>query len=76
MSKANTMYDEIACVAYGLYEKRGCVNGNDFGDWVEAEKIVMKKFSKGTESGVQDTKTPQKMKIPEKIKSRNARVNF
>ncbi len=31
---------EIARVAYSLYEKRGCVNGCDQADWFKAEAIV------------------------------------
>ncbi len=27
--------------AYELFEQRGCVNGRDFDDWLEAEKIVL-----------------------------------
>lgn len=38
MDKLN---EEIARVAYDLYEKRGRVEGSHFDDWVEAEKIVL-----------------------------------
>ena len=40
------MQDEIAKVAYELYEKRGGGHGCDFDDWVEAEKIVRARFAK------------------------------
>ena len=37
------LHDEIAKVAYDLYEKEGRVHGNDLKDWFEAEYIVMGK---------------------------------
>lgn len=46
MNTEKNLNEEIARVAYGLYEKRGYVNGNDFSDWVEAEKIVLQKNRK------------------------------
>lgn len=33
-------YDRVERKAYELYEKRGCQDGNDLGDWFEAENIV------------------------------------
>ena len=35
--------DEIAKVAYELYEKSGKVDGRDIEHWLEAEKIVKAK---------------------------------
>lgn len=35
------LHDEIARVAYGLYEKRGKVSGHHLDDWYEAVRIVM-----------------------------------
>ena len=32
--------DEIARVAYGLFERRGRISGHDREDWLEAERIV------------------------------------
>ncbi len=31
----------ISVVAYQMYEKRGRAHGNDLGDWLEAERIVL-----------------------------------
>ena len=56
------MNDEIALVAYGLYEKRGQTHGNDFTDWVEAEVIVMKQYAKENERKVKDIKASKKAK--------------
>ncbi len=41
------LHDEIARVAYGLYEKRGRIGGHAERDWLEAERIVMAR--KGSE---------------------------
>ena len=32
--------EEVAQVAYELFERRGCVPGHDVKDWLEAERIV------------------------------------
>ncbi len=32
--------EEVARVAYGLFERRGRVDGNDQQDWFEAERVV------------------------------------
>lgn len=31
---------KIAVKAYELWQKKGCRHGNDWGDWLEAEKAV------------------------------------
>jgi hypothetical protein len=33
--------EEISKVAYQLFLNRGASHGNDFGDWLEAEKMVL-----------------------------------
>jgi len=35
------LHDEIAAVAYELFETRGCVHGHDLDDWLDAERIVL-----------------------------------
>lgn len=37
--------EEIAKVAYDLYEKRGKTQGNDLDDWVKAERIVTERYA-------------------------------
>jgi hypothetical protein len=32
--------------AFELYQKRGCIHGNDKGDWYEAEKAVLANLKK------------------------------
>jgi Protein of unknown function (DUF2934) len=35
------LHDEIAAVAYELYQARGCVAGRELDDWLDAEQIVL-----------------------------------
>jgi len=46
VAKQRDLNEEIAKVAYDLYEKRGKGNGNDLDDWVRAEKIVTERYAK------------------------------
>ena len=38
--------DEIALRAYHIYLERGCTPGNDFDDWVRAERELMENHGK------------------------------
>jgi len=38
------LHDEIAKVAYDLYQKEGCPEGRHLVHWLEAEKIVKEKY--------------------------------
>ncbi len=46
MSELKDFYDEVARVAYDLYEKRGRIHGYDLEDWLKAETIVKKRYEK------------------------------
>jgi len=35
-----SFYEEIATVAYDLYERSGRIEGRDLDNWLEAERIV------------------------------------
>jgi len=39
------LHDEIATVAYELYEARGCMLGRELDDWLDAERIVLAKHA-------------------------------
>jgi len=39
------MHDEIARVAYELYETRCCMEGHALDDWLEAEEIVLSRHA-------------------------------
>jgi hypothetical protein len=41
------LHDEIAKVAYELYEKSGRISGRDMENWIEAEKVVKARAKKG-----------------------------
>ena len=36
-------YEEVARVAYELFERRGRTHGHDLQDWLEAERIVLRR---------------------------------
>ncbi len=36
----SSFHNKIAQKAYELYEKRGCGDGRDLDDWLEAEKVL------------------------------------
>lgn len=55
------LQEEIAKIAYELYEKSGRVGGRDLQNWIEAEKIVSAKYAAA--------KTAGKKKAPSDIKS-------
>ena len=35
--------EEVARVAFGLFERRGRTHGHDLQDWLEAERIVLRR---------------------------------
>lgn len=43
------MWERIAQKAYELWEQRGRQAGNDLGDWLEAEAIVMEEIHEARE---------------------------
>ena len=40
IDSAVTIQQQIAEKAYELYQQRGCQDGNDLADWLEAEQII------------------------------------
>ncbi len=40
-------WQEVAQVAYELYEQRGRVDGHDLQDWLEAQRIVQERLRSG-----------------------------
>ena len=71
MNMEKNMNDEIARVAYGFYEKRGYAPGNDFSDWIEAEKIVKKKYAKAMAGDVKPVKPTQPFGTTASAKSKS-----
>jgi hypothetical protein len=71
MNMDKNMSDEIARVAYSLYEKRGYTPGNDFSDWIEAEKIVKNKYTRGMASDAKSAKPTQPMRKTDSTKPKS-----
>lgn len=55
------LYEEIARLAYELYEKKGRRHGCDLEDWLEAEIIVISGYQ-SPEGGIQDVSASVKPK--------------
>jgi hypothetical protein len=64
----NKLREEIARVAYELYEKRGRGDGCHLDDWVEAEKIVRARHAAKGEAEAKPLKTVKKQKAPARMK--------
>ena len=46
-----SLQEEIERMAYDLYEQRGRIDGHDWEDWLEAERIVTQREEAGIRSG-------------------------
>jgi len=46
LDKKKGIHEEIARVAYELYEKRGRAHGHELEDWLDAERIVMERHAR------------------------------
>ena len=55
------LHEEIANVAYELYESRGCAHGWDLDDWLEAKGIVLARHAG------QEIEEPEDVDISEEI---------
>jgi hypothetical protein len=55
------LHDEIAEVAYALYEARGCIHGRDLDDWLEAERIILSRHAG------QELEEPEDVDLSEEI---------
>ncbi len=64
----DNLHNEIAEVARELYEKSGRIEGRDLENWLEAEKIVMQRYSA--------KKNKDQLEIPEKDYSENERRRY
>ncbi len=62
------VHDEIAQVAYELFEKRGWVHGHELQDWLDAERIVAARSAKVTET-VKSTKSAKPTATKRKSKT-------
>ena len=55
-------YDEIAKVAYNIFEREGKAHGKHFDHWIEAEIIVMTRYKEKNNDGQNVTKVSKPKK--------------
>jgi hypothetical protein len=71
------LFEEIARMAFELYEKRGKADGFHLDDWLEAERIVLARHEKKKEKGEHGDVKPAKRKTtarkPKEEKATSAR---
>lgn len=65
--------EEIAKVAYELYEKKGRIEGRHVEDWLEAERIVMARREGKKKSGVKRAPAARKRTSDKKPKERKSK---
>jgi hypothetical protein len=65
-------FDEIARVAYDLYEKSGRIPGRDEQNWIEAEKIVRARYAVKETSGPESVKTEKKTAAEKKATTKTS----
>ncbi|RPI35725.1 MAG: DUF2934 domain-containing protein [Nitrospiraceae bacterium] len=75
MDKKKKMCDEIARVAYDLFEKRGRLHGYAEGDWLEAERIVMERHMKEIEQEAGIISATKKKKAPAKTETKTVKTS-
>lgn len=68
MEKKKNVHDEITRIAHDLYEKRGRIHGHDLEDWLEAERSVLGRYSKGIEGREKKTSKQWKKGPHKKIR--------
>lgn len=65
------IHDEVAVVAYELFEARGCVPCRELDDWLDAERIVLARHAgqdieePEEEEGLEETAEVKKTKASE-----------
>lgn len=69
------IYDQIAKVAYSIYEKNGKVNGSDLDDWLKAEKIVLGLQNK-QRGEISEIRAGKKKVTKEKATGKSARTEL
>jgi len=66
-------YDEIAKVAYDIFEREGMVHGRHVDHWIEAEIIVTTKYRDADKTGRDDTEVSKpKKKAATKVATKKA----
>ncbi|NTW18024.1 MAG: DUF2934 domain-containing protein [Syntrophaceae bacterium] len=60
------LFDEIARIAYELWERNGCIHGRDIEHWCEAESIVISRME------IIPEEKPKKATVPKKTTAKTA----
>jgi len=56
------LYDEIAKVAYEIFEREGCLHGRHFDHWCEAEVIITTRYNDVDKKHQNKAETPKPKK--------------
>jgi len=67
------LHDEIAKVAFSLYQKEGCPEGRELIHWLEAEIIVNQKYAEKPEDASGGPAKPDSASEKKTTKSRPGR---
>lgn len=73
MPQKNNFFDEIAKVAYELFENSGRMYGCELENWLAAEKIVMERYSREREEDANSTGSTKKKKASGKPEPKTLR---
>jgi hypothetical protein len=65
------LHNEIAKIAYDLYQKEGCPEGRELIHWFQAEKIVKERHQAGPEETSGRTAEPERRADKKATKSRS-----
>lgn len=74
MERSKEFFEEVARVAYELYEQRGMCHGCDVDDWLAAERVVMERYAGEIEKEARKIKAGREMKKPGASGTRAART--
>jgi hypothetical protein len=75
MSQEKNIQDEIAKVAYELFENSGRMYGNELENWLAAEKIVMERDSREIEQEADFTGPAKEKKTSGKTKPKKLKTS-
>jgi len=70
------LQEEIAEVAYELYEKSGCINGRDSDNWLEAERIVLLRYSSQDRPVKKSVPKEKKVSLKKKRAEKQGKVSL
>lgn len=73
MGNNENIGNEIAKVAYELWEKGGCIPGRDIENWIEAERIVMARYAEMSKSKGKTKEATPYEKMPVELKKASPR---